>query len=86
MHGEYDRHPANQEDEDPQDDETIDGDNIIVQERRPRTNRTKPHEHGQIEKHINGWLKRVVYGFKAEPITKSVSRGMEYFRPKDSYS
>lgn len=56
VHCEDDRHTADQEDQNAQENESIDRNDVVVHEGRPRTHGAKPHEHCQVEKHINGWL------------------------------
>ena len=71
MHGVDYGQTSDQEDENAQGDQSIDGDNIVACEFRPWADGTKPHEDGQIEKHVDGWLQRIVLRFQSKPIAVS---------------
>ena len=48
MHGKNNWEPANYENEDSQKYQSVDGDNVVVQERLPGTNSAEPHKYGQV--------------------------------------
>lgn len=49
VHCENDRHAADQKDQNAQEDESIDGDNVVVQESGPWAYGAEPHEDCQVE-------------------------------------
>lgn len=65
------------EDEDTDDDESVDGDDVIVGEAVPGTNSTVPGEDGYVEGHVDGGLKGVVFCVQAEPIAFGWSSQLE---------
>lgn len=69
VHREYIWQAAKEQNQNTQEDEAIYGNDVVLSELGPRANRTKPHEDGQIEKHIDCRLQRVVHGLQAEPVT-----------------
>lgn len=60
MHCENDRQSTKKQNQDPQEYEPIYRDDIVMDERGPRTHSSKPHENGQVEKHIYCGLEGVV--------------------------
>lgn len=60
---------ADEEDENAEENEAVDGNDVVVEETSPRADGAEPHEHREVEKHIDGWLERVVEGFETEPVT-----------------
>jgi hypothetical protein len=79
VHGEDDRHAANQQDKNTEENESVDGNGVVVKERRPWADCTKPHEYCQVEKHVDGGLKRVIHCFEAEPVAAIVSFSVSRF-------
>jgi hypothetical protein len=53
---EYDWKPTEQEHQNTKGNEAIDGNDRVVQEHRPRTDSSKPHEDGNVEKHVYSGL------------------------------
>ncbi|KAI4105159.1 MAG: hypothetical protein L6R37_002878 [Teloschistes peruensis] len=56
LQGEDERNASEQEDQDSQENQAVDWDDFIVCEGIPRSYGTVPHEDGEVEKHIDGWL------------------------------
>lgn len=56
------------EDEDPKQHQSIYRNQRIRREALPRTYSPKPNKYGQVEKHINGWLQRIVQSLQPEPV------------------
>ena len=59
-HGEHYGHPAQEKDQYPQEDESIDGNDSIVAELCPRADGTEPDENRKVEKHVQRRLERIV--------------------------
>jgi len=62
------RYSTEQEDQNPQKDEAVNGNNIVVQEQSPGAYGAEPHKDGQIEKHVDGRLQGVIKCLQSEPI------------------
>ena len=48
MHGVDYGDTAKEEDEDPEEDKAVDGDDFVVEERGPGADSAEPHEHGEV--------------------------------------
>jgi len=56
VHREDDWEAPKQEDKDAEEDQTVDGDDVVVGELVPRAYSTEPDENGDVEKHVYGRL------------------------------
>lgn len=56
MHGVDDGQSAEKENQNPQEYESVDGDDVIVDEAGPRADCAEPHEYREIQKHVDGRL------------------------------
>lgn len=68
MHGEDNRQAAEHKNEDANEDESVEGDYVVVGKAVPRTDSTVPGEDGYIEEHVDSGLEGVIFCFEAEPI------------------
>lgn len=77
VHGVDDGDTAEKEDEDAEEDEAVDGDDVVVDEGGPGADGAEPHEDGEVEEHVDRRLQGVVEGFEAEPVAVGMLEGEE---------
>lgn len=80
VHSEDNGKPAEQEDEDGDENESIDRDNIIMREAVPGANSTVPGEDGHVEEHIDSGLEGIVFRLETKPIACGWSIRLELLK------